>query len=121
MIVSLCAKGSDLSSEVDPRFGRCDYFLFYNTEDGSCTAVSNSAKDAAGGAGVLACQIVGDNGAGVVIAPELGPQAMDALIQMGIPAYAQGDSKTANDALNAWKNNGLKEIKKAENTGLRRA
>ncbi len=121
MIVSLCAKGPELTSKVDPRFGRCEYFLFCNTEDGSCKAISNSAKNAAGGAGVMACQIVGDNGAGVVIAPELGPQAMDALDKMGIPAFAQGECKTAEDALEAWKNHRLTEIRKVEATGLRRA
>jgi predicted Fe-Mo cluster-binding NifX family protein len=120
MIISLCAKGPELTSEVDPRFGRCEYFLFYNSDDGSCTALANSARNAAGGAGVMACQIVGDNGTGVVIAPELGPQAMGALSRMGIPVFAQGEYRTAEEALEAWKNHRLEEMKKVESTGLRR-
>lgn len=121
MIVSLCAKGPELASDLDPRFGRCEYFLFYNSDDGSCTAVANLAKNASGGAGVMACQIVGNNGAGVVIAPELGPQAMDALSKMEIPAFAQGECKTAAEALEAWKNHRLREMEKVEGSGLRRA
>ncbi|QEN06549.1 hypothetical protein EXM22_00550 [Oceanispirochaeta crateris] len=121
MILALCSKGTDLDSELDERFGRCENFLIYDTEEETFLSLKNMAKDEAGGAGLLAVQLIVDQGAGVLIAPEVGPQGMDALIQFGIPVFKQGKSKTANAAIKAWSNHQLPLIEKNKSTGLRRA
>ncbi|MDA3812202.1 MAG: hypothetical protein PF518_17935 [Spirochaetaceae bacterium] len=118
MIIALCSSGKELTSNVDDRFGRASFFHFFNTENSELTVIENNAKDAKGGAGALAVQQLVDHKAEVLIAPELGPQAMEALNKFTIPAFKQGNVKTVNDAITAKKNNELPLIKKAENQGL---
>ena len=47
MKVAISAKGNELSSQVDPRFGRAVYFIVYDTEDDSFEAISNGDNVAA--------------------------------------------------------------------------
>jgi len=47
-IMKICIKsqGKDLESEIDPRFGRCKYFIFYDTDTMQYEAVENQWKEA---------------------------------------------------------------------------
>lgn len=121
MIIALCSTGKDLDSKVDERFGRTTYFGIYNTENSEYTCFENSAKTAKGGAGALAVQQIVDNKAELVIVPELGPQALDALKKFKIPAYKQGKSTTVRETVSAWKNNELEIIEAPGNKGLHKA
>ena len=121
MTIAFCLKDNDADSALDARFGRAEYFLFYNTESGNANIVSNEAKNAPGGAGAKAVQQMVDNGTECLIAPEVGPQAHDALEAFGIPAYKQGDSLSFRDALSAWEKGDLHRIDKPGNKGLHRA
>ncbi len=53
MKLALCSTGVELSSTLDERFGRANYFILYNTESSEMDVIKNSAKEAAGGAGGL--------------------------------------------------------------------
>ena len=121
MIITLCSTGKDLQSKVDERFGRATYFVFYNTATEEKIVIENSAKDAKGGAGALAVQQLVDNNSELLIAPEVGPQALQALNKFKIPAYKQGDVTTIQDAITAWENNKLEMIKNPGNKGLHKA
>ena len=121
MILALCSTGTDFDAELDSRFGRCSYFLFYNTDDKIFTTVENQAKNAEGGAGAQAVQEVADHRAEVVIAPELGPQAMDALHTLGITAFRQGSSRKAEEVIKQWKDGQLERQEKASVKGMHRA
>ena len=121
MIVALCSKGKDLESELDERFGRCENFLIYNSEDENCISFKNTAKEEAGGAGLLSVQLIIDQGAGVLIAPEVGPLGMEALRKFDIPVFKQGKCKTAEEAIKAWSNHKLPLIEKEPSMGLRKA
>ena len=121
MKIALCSTGPELESKVDERFGRAAFFVFYNSETKELTAIENSARTASGGAGALAVQQIVDNDAVIVIAPELGPQALDALKQFRIPAYKQGSVKTVQEAITAWENETLTVIKDPGIQGLHKA
>ena len=43
---------------IDPRFGRCRYFILVNLESGEFDAVDNDAVSRAHGAGIRAAQTV---------------------------------------------------------------
>lgn len=121
MIVAICSTGQDLDAELDSRFGRCSHFVFFDTENRSFVSESNTAKKVAGGAGALAVQQLVNYGAGVLIAPEVGPQAMDALLAMNIPVFRQGEQITGANVIAAWENHRLEEQHKASVAGMHRA
>jgi len=43
MKVAISSTGPDLSDLVDPRFGRCRYYIFYDVESGLHVSMENTA------------------------------------------------------------------------------
>ena len=82
-------------NKIDARFGRCEIFKIVEIEDGDIKGekeIDNSAAAQAGGAGIRAAQIIGDEKAEAVITGNLGPNAMMTLKQLNIDVYqAEGD------------------------------
>jgi predicted Fe-Mo cluster-binding NifX family protein len=79
MKVAVSASGPGLDAEVDPRFGRCSYFVIVDSETMDFEAVENPNTMAAGGAGIQSAQLVADKGAGVVLTGHCGPNAFQTL------------------------------------------
>jgi len=110
MIVAITAVGDRLDSDIDPRFGRCRYFIFVNLETNAVTAVANAAT--AGGAGIAAGQTLVTYGAKAVITGDVGPNAFQVLSAAGIKIYT-GISGKVKDAVEAFKAGKLKNIGQA--------
>jgi predicted Fe-Mo cluster-binding NifX family protein len=87
MKIVVTAQGTDLASFVDPRFGRCQYFLFIDTDSVRFEALPNQAQQAAGGAGIQAAQFVVEKGVQAVITGSVGPNADEVLKKANIPVY----------------------------------
>ena len=87
MKIAVTAQGTGLDSFVDPRLGRCRYFLFIDTDALSVEAADNEARAAAGGAGTQAAQFLAERGVKAVITGAVGPNAGEVLKRAGIPAY----------------------------------
>jgi predicted Fe-Mo cluster-binding NifX family protein len=102
MKVCISSTKNDLNASVDPRFGRCQYFLFVDTETMHFEAVGNPAFTAGGGAGIQAAQAVVNKGANVVITGNVGPNAFQALQAGGIKIVtgAQGSVKDVIERFN---------------------
>lgn len=118
MNIAFCSTGCDLQSPLDNRFGRASFFLVYNQDSGEVTCIENTARSAAGGAGTMAVQQLVDNKAELVIAPEVGPQAMDALKKFNMKVFNQKGAKTAEEALVLYKENKLSIIEEPGAKGL---
>ncbi|WP_297209797.1 MULTISPECIES: NifB/NifX family molybdenum-iron cluster-binding protein [Thermodesulfovibrio] len=58
MKICITSVGRDLNSDIDPRFGRCNFFIIYDVETNKFEAVDNSWKEASDGAGIQAPQFV---------------------------------------------------------------
>ncbi len=84
MKVCVTAVSQGLDAEIDPRFGRAQFFVFVETETMDVESVKNPNVDATGGAGIRSAQLVADKGAKVVITGHVGPNAMQALEAAGI-------------------------------------
>lgn len=84
--MKLCISSTkdSLEASVDPRFGRCQYFLFIDTETMNFEAIGNPAFSAGGGAGVQAAQMVVNKGADAVMTGDVGPNAFQALEAAGV-------------------------------------
>lgn len=87
MKVMVTSQGDNLKSMVDPRFGRCRYFLLIDTESMQSEAIANPAIEAGGGAGIKAGQLVIDRGVEAVITGNVGPNASSVLLGAGIKVY----------------------------------
>ncbi|MGD2163246.1 MAG: NifB/NifX family molybdenum-iron cluster-binding protein [Anaerolineales bacterium] len=101
MKIAVAIKENKLDAEVDPRFGRCAYFLLYDTEGESQTLLENPAASASGGAGTQAAQWLADQGVEIVIASEFGPKAQRALDLGDLKAY-HTSGETSSKAIEAF-------------------
>ena len=87
MKIAISASGNTIESPFNPRFGRCDYFLFYDTDAEAWEAFPNPAAGARGGAGPHAAQFIINQGVEVVISGRYGPNAFTALDTAGVKSY----------------------------------
>lgn len=85
MKVAITAKGTDLSSEVDPRFGRAVNILIIDLETMEFETIDNSVNaNSFKGAGIQAATMVHDRGAKVLMTGYCGPKAFQTLQAAGI-------------------------------------
>ena len=101
MKIAISSSGTDQSAQVDPRFGRCRYFIIVDTDSGETDASPNAAQSAGGGAGIQAAQTIADQGAETVLTGNVGPNAHRAL-QAAKISVATGVSGTVSDAVKAF-------------------
>lgn len=112
MKICMTAREDHWDAALDPRFGRCAYFLIIETETQETTVINNNGG-ASGGSGVQAGQIMVDQDVQVVLTGNVGPNAFQTLETAGIRVYA-GLTGTVRDVLEKFKNNDLPQpMKKA--------
>ena len=109
MKICVSASSGSLDANVDPRFGRCQYFVIVDSETMEFTAVSNDSSSAAHGAGIQAAQTVANRGAKVVITGNVGPNAFNVLSATGIKIVT-GASGSVRESVEKYKSGQLKEI-----------
>jgi len=108
MKICVSASSDSLDANVDPRFGRCPYFVVVDSETMEFTVVSNDSTNAAHGAGIQAAQTVANMGAKVVITGNVGPNAFSVLSAAGIKLVT-GVSGSIRDAVEKYKSGQLQE------------
>ncbi len=108
MKICVTATGEDLDAQVDPRFGRCQYFVIVDPDTMKFEAFSNEGISASGGAGIQAAQTVANKGVSVVITGNVGPNAFQTLSAAKIK-IATGASGTVKDAIEMYKGGGFSE------------
>ncbi len=102
MKIAVSSTGSDLDSQVDPRFGRCKYFLIIDSETMEFEAIENANAAAGGGAGIQSAQLVVDKGATAVLTGNCGPNAYRTL-EAGNVKVITGISGSVKDAIEKFK------------------
>jgi predicted Fe-Mo cluster-binding NifX family protein len=110
-MTSICvtSSGDTLESQIDPRFGRCAYFIIVDPETQQFQAIPNNAAMASGGAGIQAAQVVADQNVEAVITGSVGPNAYPALQNAGIRILT-GVSGSVRSAVESYKGGTLEEI-----------
>ncbi|MBE9501008.1 MAG: DUF5320 family protein [Chloroflexi bacterium] len=102
MKIAVSATAPDLDAEVDPRFGRCQYFIIIDAQSMEFETLDNSNAMAAGGAGISTAQMIASKGAEVVLTGNCGPNAYQTLSAAGIQVIT-GVSGRIKDAIEAFK------------------
>ena len=108
MKICITATGKNLDAQIDPRFGRCPYFLLIDTETMDFETVSNESAMAAGGAGIQAAQRVAQAKAKCVITGNIGPNAFQTLKAADIDVIT-GVSGMVQDIIEHYKSGNLKK------------
>jgi predicted Fe-Mo cluster-binding NifX family protein len=108
MKICVTSIGRDLNAQVDPRFGRSQYFVFVDSDTLAFEAMPNEAIAAPGGAGIQAAQAVVNKGANMLISGNIGPNAFQVLSTAGVKV-ATGVNGTVKEAVEMYKNGGLSE------------
>ena len=102
MKIAISATGSTLDAKVDPRFGRCQYFIIADTETEGFEALDNASASAAGGAGISAAQMIVGKGVEAVLTGNCGPNAHQVLSAAGTKIVT-GVSGKVSDAIEEYK------------------
>ncbi len=107
--ICITSSGPTLDSMVDPRFGRCAYFIIADPETYAFEAVSNEAAMASGGAGIRAAQTVASKDVDAVLTGSVGPNAFPALQDAGIKILS-GVSGMVRTAIENYNKSGFQEL-----------
>jgi predicted Fe-Mo cluster-binding NifX family protein len=72
MKVAITSTGNSMESKLDQRFGRCSYFVIYDSETKGIEFLPNPIKDAQEGAGPASVQVVASRNVQKIISGEFG-------------------------------------------------
>ena len=112
MKICITAQNNDIEANVDPRFGRCQYYMIYDTDTLQSEFFPNQNKDGMGGVGIQAGQLMVEKGVKVVLTGNVGPNAYKTLnegniavitgvsgkVLMAVDSYNRGELKSAEGA-----------------------
>jgi len=112
MKICISSTGEGLNAQVDPRFGRCSYFLIVDTGTMNFETISNESAMTSGGAGIQAAQAVAKAGVEAVVTGNVGPNAFQTLSAAGIKVFT-GANGTIKDVIEKYKKGELKNTDSA--------
>jgi predicted Fe-Mo cluster-binding NifX family protein len=109
--VKLCitSEGKTLEAKVDPRFGRCQNFIFFDMDTGNFEAAENGGSEFKGGAGIQAGQLVISKGVQAVLTGNIGPNAHQVLTSAGVSVFTDV-AGTVEEAIAGYKNGKFKAV-----------
>ena len=122
MKIAITSTGPKLEDKVDPRFGRCHYFILFDTESNKFEAIENTGAQGMGGVGIQSGQIMADKGVETVLTGNCGPNAFQTLQAAGIKVIT-GVTGTVQEAIDKFKSGELKAISQANaaaHSGMKR-
>lgn len=109
MKICVTAQGKDLNARVDPRFGRCPYFIIVDPQTLEFEAIENSSVAAGSGAGIQSGQLMANKAVEVLLAGNIGPNAFTTLQAAGIRVIT-GVTGTVQDAVLRFNKGEFKEV-----------
>ena len=100
MKVAITSSGNTLESKLDQRFGRCSFFVIYDSETKGMEFIPNPNKDAQEGAGPASVQLVASRNVGKIISGEFGIKIKPLIDSLKIQMIALKDSdKSINEVI----------------------
>jgi predicted Fe-Mo cluster-binding NifX family protein len=107
MKVAVSSTGENLDAQLDPRFGRCGFFLIADPDNMSFEAFENKNAVQGGGAGIQAAQFLASQGVEAVITGNCGPNAVQTLSAAGIELFS-GQAGNVREVVERFKHGNLK-------------
>jgi predicted Fe-Mo cluster-binding NifX family protein len=117
MKVAITSTGKELSSNLDPRFGRAAYFIMVDPATMAFDVVDNAQNlNLPQGAGIQAGKTLVDHKVDALITGHCGPKAFKVLQQAGVKIMT-GALGTVADAVEQFKNGKLEDTQAADVAG----
>ncbi len=95
MKICITSKGDNIASEMDERFGRCGYFIFYDTVTKQIDVMKNIFAESGGGAGTKAAQLMAEKGVETLVTGHLGENASAGINAAGIKVKNETNKKVS--------------------------
>lgn len=115
--IAIASSGPSEHDKTADRFARAPYFIIYDQESLTFTAINNSGQNANSGASSAAAKTLLEHDVNVVLAPKLGDKAFAALEAMEIISYEYKNQPTVRDALYSFFEHQLPKIENASTKG----
>ena len=106
MKIAVSATGPGLDAQIDPRFGRCQYFVIVDPDTMEFESITNTGASSGGGAGIAAAQQIAGKGVEAILTGNCGPNAYQVLSPAGIKVIT-GVSGVVRDAVQEYKSGNL--------------
>jgi len=117
MKIAISSEGKELTSKLDPRFGRAPYFIIVDAETMAYEVVENSQNlKLPQGAGIQAGKTIVDNKVDVLITGHCGPKAFKVLQSAGIKIMIGAKGRVEN-AIEQYKSGELEATQEADVDG----
>ncbi len=113
MKVCITAGASGLDAPMDPRFGRCPFFVVVDLDSMSENSIPNSDVTASSGAGIQAAQEIAKLGVSALITGNIGPNAMQTLSAAKIDVYQHQEGGSVRDVVEKFQRGELTKISSA--------
>ena len=102
MKVAVTAPAPSLDATVDPRFGRCAYFVVVDPETMQFEGLENANAGSPQGAGIATAQMIAGKGVEAVLTGNCGPNAYQALEAAGVKVVT-GVTGTIREAVEGYR------------------
>lgn len=112
MKIAVTSVGPSLDDQVEPRFGRCTYFLIIDPETMELETLKNPNIAAGGGAGIQSAQLMAERGVQAVLTGNCGPNAFQVFNASGIQVIV-GISGPVRQAVEQFKAGAFTEASQA--------
>lgn len=110
MKICITSLSPNLESPIDPRFGRCQYFLLLDENGNLEEVLPNPGIRAMRGAGIAAAQEIANRGVSILITGNIGPNAFGVLIASGIKIFLAPIGISVREVFSRWKENKLSQV-----------
>lgn len=105
MKIAITSTGNNLESKLDQRFGRCSYFVIYDTDNDGLEFIPNPNKDISEGAGPASVQIVASRNVQKIVSGEFGMKIKSLLDSLRIQLVMLKDTdKSVSEIIEMLKN-----------------
>jgi len=107
MKIAMASTGNTLESIIDSSFGRCAWFVIYDTENGAMEFIPNPNKDKEEHAGPAAVELISSRNVSKIISGEFGVKIKPLLDSMNIQMIVVKDpTKTISHIIELLKKGG---------------
>ncbi|HNZ71606.1 MAG TPA: NifB/NifX family molybdenum-iron cluster-binding protein [Prolixibacteraceae bacterium] len=106
MKVAITSTGNSLESKLDSRFGRCSFFVIYDTESKSVEFIPNPNKENVEGAGPASVNLIASRDSKKVVSGEFGAKVKSLFDSLQIQLIVLNDEeKTINEIIELLNHN----------------